>query len=555
MMITNGHSAGVARFKRDGIYGVLVDDTSRSIYLEWRSMGAMLSESTLTQDQIRQIFAAISDGAKAGLNVGDGSTDGPAPKSGILGSISQSWSNFKDKISQSRPVSGFDVAFDKLQDKILNASGGSSGKVGKMLQVYKDFGNKYPKLQSAIYYGITIAAGLSGWGLGGVAILAALKTLNRLLQGDRLSSALWKGFKTLAVGAAAGSLFGGDAGDGGDTQGTGDGSSAPTGAEGIAVPVPDMSDYVVKYGDTLSEIAQANRVSVEELMKVNPEITNPDVLKVGQILNIPSPTDTAVYDKGVGTAADTFAKIKSGSYTDSPISQAGAAKWGLKENIDRRKMQTIWENQAYFKLPQVSAVYLTPVGVQNIIDAHCGAFISEGIFDTFKDKITKDKLDLFWRKNYGEYQQDDGVEVDVVIDFLRRMGVKDELTKKVFADLNIPMGKLTPADLPPGGSGTAPNAGASKQAAATAPAVSATGPTVGQEFEFPGTNTKFKYTASWVTPDGKVASDAAATVLNKLAAGVDKADLPQREIIAARRFLYPGAMGMTENKKIKKGGR
>ena len=84
------------------------------------------------------------------------------------------------------------------------------------------------------------------------------------------------------------------------------------------------TEYTVVKGDTLSQIAEKNNVSVDDMMKANPDITNPDVLKAGQEIKIPSATSNAVYDQGVGTASDTAAKVASGQYTPNPASAAPA---------------------------------------------------------------------------------------------------------------------------------------------------------------------------------------------------------------------------------------
>ena len=44
--------------------------------------------------------------------------------------------------------------------------------------------------------------------------------------------------------------------------------------------------YIVKPGDTLWGIAQFYGTTVEYLMRVNPEIDNPDLIYVGQRLHI-----------------------------------------------------------------------------------------------------------------------------------------------------------------------------------------------------------------------------------------------------------------------------
>lgn len=45
--------------------------------------------------------------------------------------------------------------------------------------------------------------------------------------------------------------------------------------------------YTVKKGDTLSAIAAANHVTVAEIVYKN-SIENPDIIHVGQVLDIPS---------------------------------------------------------------------------------------------------------------------------------------------------------------------------------------------------------------------------------------------------------------------------
>ncbi|MBI5669903.1 MAG: LysM peptidoglycan-binding domain-containing protein [Chloroflexi bacterium] len=65
-------------------------------------------------------------------------------------------------------------------------------------------------------------------------------------------------------------------------------------------PAPEAGsaakEYVVQPGDTLFAIAQANGVSLESLLAVNP-LADPNVLAVGQVLNLPAPpsAETAAF--------------------------------------------------------------------------------------------------------------------------------------------------------------------------------------------------------------------------------------------------------------------
>lgn len=54
-----------------------------------------------------------------------------------------------------------------------------------------------------------------------------------------------------------------------------------------------MKSYTVKKGDTLWKISKAHGVSLEAVIAANPDLANPDVLSVGQVINIPSTPEAA----------------------------------------------------------------------------------------------------------------------------------------------------------------------------------------------------------------------------------------------------------------------
>jgi len=54
-----------------------------------------------------------------------------------------------------------------------------------------------------------------------------------------------------------------------------------------APPCPGGQIYTVRAGDTLFAIGQRFGVSVNALLRANPQITNPDVLRIGQQICIP----------------------------------------------------------------------------------------------------------------------------------------------------------------------------------------------------------------------------------------------------------------------------
>lgn len=57
-----------------------------------------------------------------------------------------------------------------------------------------------------------------------------------------------------------------------------------------------VDKYTVKQGDTLSAIAQSyDLVSYRQILRVNPEISNPQSIYPGQIINIPKFTPMSTY--------------------------------------------------------------------------------------------------------------------------------------------------------------------------------------------------------------------------------------------------------------------
>lgn len=63
-------------------------------------------------------------------------------------------------------------------------------------------------------------------------------------------------------------------------------------------PPPSGQVYYVQRGDTLRKIASRFSTTVDALLRVNPQIGNPNVIYVGQALNIPAGVVTYVVQRG-----------------------------------------------------------------------------------------------------------------------------------------------------------------------------------------------------------------------------------------------------------------
>jgi hypothetical protein len=186
----------------------------------WESAGRKIMEAELTADQINQLFTAVEKGATdAGGNrtmLGKGKDAAEA--------VNKAWEDLKSKIQDSGPIKDVDNAYDSAIAKIEAGLGGPDNAVNKVIQKYRKFAKEHPIAQGFIYSALIAAAGISGAGLGGAAVLGLLKMTDKLLQGDKFSSAVYKGAKTGAMAYGASKIGdmikGTKAGDaaGGDTS-------------------------------------------------------------------------------------------------------------------------------------------------------------------------------------------------------------------------------------------------------------------------------------------------------------------------------------------------
>jgi hypothetical protein len=167
----------------------------------WESAGQKIAEAQLTADQINQIFGYVEKIQTAG---GENRTMLGKGKD-AAGAVNKAWEDLKTKVQNSGPVQGFDAMYDKAAEKLKQATGGDQGAM-TYVQKYRDFAKKHPVAQSLIYSALIAAAGISGAGVGGAAALGLFKMVDKLLQGEKFSSAAYSGAKTGAMAYGASKL-------------------------------------------------------------------------------------------------------------------------------------------------------------------------------------------------------------------------------------------------------------------------------------------------------------------------------------------------------------
>jgi LysM repeat protein len=106
-------------------------------------------------------------------------------------------------------------------------------------------------------------------------------------------------------------------------------------------PPKQTTERQIKDGDTLSSLAQELKTSVGELLKLNPQIKNPDLIYTGKTLNVPgkssSQTETSVGSlstTGSAKNSNSLVNAKSSTSSDSKSSvrEDGTAKQNFKSN-------------------------------------------------------------------------------------------------------------------------------------------------------------------------------------------------------------------------------
>jgi hypothetical protein len=301
------------------------------IYRNFKGIGRYIAERKLTEPEILQVFAD----AEAGMtDKGTGANRtflgrGKDTTVDFAGGLKDAVSGVLNSIQNSVPVAAVDVAYDQATDALANVAGGQKGQVMAAIKKYRNLVKEYPKTAGFAKAALVAIAGLATGGAGLPAIAGLTYALDSAIKGDKLSSVIGKGAGTAALAAAGQSIFGGAAQPG--TDGT-------DSVAGLVDPTPDLATYTVKSGDTLSQIAQANDTTVQDLVGLNPQLAsaggatggqsmNPDVLFSGQQITLPPGTPGAdVYAGGVGTNANTMADIAKGQVPDSAITQGMAAK-------------------------------------------------------------------------------------------------------------------------------------------------------------------------------------------------------------------------------------
>ena len=300
-------------------------DASRT-YRLWESAGYVLKEFQLDPKQIEQLFAQVEkDATAAGGNrtaIGQGIDTATAAGK----AVKTAYDDLVDKVQNSAPMQNADAEYDKLAAQLKAATGGDTG-VMQYVQKYRDFATKHPIAQSFIYAALVAAAGISGVGLGGAAVLGLLKMTDQLLQGQKFSTALGKGAMTSATAFAAGQV--GQALQGTPGYQVGADGPANIGNQSFAAPATPASVPGSNVVDAATQTA-ADATKAGAQSAASTAVTN----RAGQVA-----ADTAT-NIVQGSGAEMFQGLATDTMADATIKRiADSIAAGQLSNADLQHLQ------------------------------------------------------------------------------------------------------------------------------------------------------------------------------------------------------------------------
>jgi hypothetical protein len=501
--VIQGLNESQAPFKKNYLYEGLDRSSLQTVKL-WESAGQRIMEAELTVDQINQLFkSAEQDATAAGGNrtmIGKG-------KDAAM-EVNKAWEELKTKVATSGPIKNMDAAYDVAADKLKQATGGDQG-VMKYVQKYRDFAKKYPVAQSLIYSALIAAAGISGAGVGGAAALGLFKLVDKLLQGEKFSSAAYAGAKTGAMAYGASKVA--------DYF---KGPKAPEGAGGDQIPGggqitdPNAPDYNAGYAEYQRDIADVrgydNYITKNPTSSLSPEqyadkIGDPELMSNTKMMNnlaskmgLPPGAHQATFQGGVPVtidgkavpldlltgdqqrnieAARTMRQAMSGSQSlAQKAAAAAAAPDKTYESLNVHTSYKLTDADLYFLF---SAATQLNEGVWDSIKGTAGKYAGKAADwaktqgTNLTTKVTADKLKSAWLK------ADSPTDSDQVYNVMTQAGVAPQILDTVYKTMNIPTFRekaLARPTTPSFSSAPIPAGPAPKPPSAAAPASATTTP-------------------------------------------------------------------------------
>ena len=409
-------------------------------FTQWeKEIHPILCEVALTPDQIQQLFTTIEKGSDRTLlgKVKD------AP-----GKISDAWFNkFGGMLQNSGPVKAFDAQYDKIVSSIAEKYPEIAAKVKK----YQAWAKENPNLQKfllaivgsiAAALGVAAAGGVAAGALAigtGTAIAVGIVNIaDRLLKGEKASTAIGRGATAGAVaGITAGiaAKIGQMAQAGFDTKMVQDvaGRKIMSGS----MEINGLPLYVRGYaGDVLATSKAFKAQDWDLVATLVDKMSDPEYLKALDLSRKVVAAAIKDYDKATKaveflTQAAAAASGAVGTAAIGPGQQAAGAP-APKESFTANGKK-LSEGQVYMVFNRVCAQQQLNEGPMDFIKgaAAKGMDKLKTVGKNLTTKVTVDKLNSAWKKAGSPMDSEEVAKI------LTAAGVGDDVVKQVYTDLKI----------------------------------------------------------------------------------------------------------------------
>ena len=430
----------------------------------------LLMEVALAPDQVKQLLKSIE--TTAGEMGQNRTMAGKAvDKAGeITDKVKDLWfDKLGGALQQSGPVKAFDEKYEEIKNKIA----AENPKLAEAFGKYKQFADNNPKLQkfllmiatsAAAALGLAVvggaSAGIAATGLGVGAATAIVQIADRLLKGEKASTAIGRGATAGIVAGvtAAGVKAAVQALDqlGAITkirnayQVEYNGQSAYVNAEDYqawregmdaAQKIADSADFMANGDAYFAASAQASaeraRVAAEILSKAADPEYQKATMAAAEIVIRPGAIESAV------------ATMRDAAATINPViaAAAGQAAGGAGEKKESYYVQRrpLSEGQVYLLFKRVSQQEQLTEGPMDMLKKGAGAVagaVGKGAAAVGKQITNKNTYEKLWASWKLEGSPTDSEEL---AKFLQGQGVSDEVVAKVYGDMKLPAPGSAPA--------------------------------------------------------------------------------------------------------------
>jgi hypothetical protein len=421
-------------------------------FTQWeKEIHPILCEVALTPDQIQQLFTTIEKGSDRTLlgKVKD------AP-----GKISDAWFNkFGGMLQNSGPVKAFDAQYDKIVSSIAEKYPEIAAKVKK----YQAWAKENPNLQKfllaivgsvAAALGVAAAGGVAAGALTigtGTAIAVGIVNIaDRLLKGEKASTAIGRGATAGAVaGMTAGiaAKIGQMAQAGFDTKMVQDvaGRKIMSGSMEINGLPLSVRGYA---GDVIATSNAFKARDWDLVATLVDKMADPEYVKALDLSKKVVAAAIKDYDKATKaveflTQAAAAASGAVGTAAIGPGQQASGAP-APKESFTANGKK-LSEGQVYMVFNRVCAQQQLNEGPMDFIKGAAAKGIDKlkTVGKNLTTKVTADKLNSAWKKAGSPMDSEEVAKI------LTAAGVSDDVIKTVYTDLKIssaPAAQATTSD-------------------------------------------------------------------------------------------------------------